>query len=377
MYLLLKQRSKGRCPCLCQLNAPYLWDCRVGWPLRLELVFAAARNGKHECLAYMLENHPDILSSEEDRKNAMYSAAAGGSLKCVDHLERAGCTWNQVGPPGFEVAYKRNPARFLLDPRWADGQGNFEWELAMRRAIEQDNARSLSLLYSCGLQAHIPASPMRHPANQALKKGSSACLILAVKRSEHWPPGLGKKALTMLAARAGQQMLRPLLRLGIPLHPLTLVICARRGDVGSLQWLSQMPGTIKRCAKAAICEAAVMGNSIECLRFARQRGYLQGDITEPMASACNKYRTQQCHSNLLLQWDDPKLLDQNFDLDLLGTLCSTWTHSGQPACCPMWRVSWSVGSSVAKWERLGVRRSFATRLRLWKTLRHSKSNGTS
>lgn len=317
------------------------------------LVVHAAVGGHWNCLDYLLATRSDILSCEHCRVGALGAALSGGSLACIGLLEEAGCTWNRVGPPGLEAAYKRNPARLDLDPLWNLEQGGFDWRSAMLDALQVDNDYLLSLLYECGLELHSVGLglDMPHPVSAALDRGSVACLKLAVERSGV-PPNFCESLLrghpvTMLAALAGEDMLRWVLELGFTFHPLTAIICARRGDVGALRMFFEIePVTI---TKAAMCEAAVMGNSLECLRLARQLGYREGYLEDWEVRFYSKYSDWNYVEEFPLQWC--WVGGQNWDLEMLRYVVQHM--DAQWATCMLSKVAtslegrYSVSSSAA------------------------------
>lgn len=276
-----------------QLSAPAMSHCRAGGPINFKLVMYAAAGGNPDCLDYVLMSDPGILSTNPHRRNlALYFAVKGGSVACIRRLEEAGCTWDAVGPPGLEAAYNRNPARLALSFYFPDvDPADYQWEREMDEAIKEDDEYKMSLLYECGYEHHRSRDPAKHPARVALKAGSVACLKPAVEQSG-LPSMSAKEKCTfaLLAALEGEEMLRWVHGLGLTLHRLTAVVCARRGDVGTLRWLFEvMPTTVTGFAKAAICEAAVMGNSLECLRLAWQHGYRMGNISKELASVHKKH----------------------------------------------------------------------------------------
>lgn len=260
----------------------------VTYPFDLRrAVCNAAEHGHLDCLDYVIEASPNILSCVDYRREALLSALEGGSLACIERLEQAGCTWELLGLPGFEAAYKRDPAPLrrvhTLFDRWP---ATFHWEDAMSQAIDKDDTHLMSLLYECGYEQNRPHYFGQHPAFVALCKGSGECFKLAVKRSG-WGPSCDHHAgITEAALKGGKDMLRSVLGLGFTMHPLTAVVCARRGDVGALVGVfDAWPAAASLPSQGAMCEAAVMGNSLECLRFARQFGFLRGAISKQTLSS--------------------------------------------------------------------------------------------
>lgn len=265
----------------------------------MELVFQAASRGHRDCLDYILAGSPAVLASDADHATvAMQNALEGCSLACIERLEEAGCTWENVGPPGFEAVYKRNPVPI----HFCGAAVPWGWCYLEGKIFRADYASILALAYEWGY-GHMNWDPRSHPAVRAMHWGSVNCFKVVVRRFG-WPAPCYYRAITLLAALKGEDMLRLVMGVGFTLHPLTAVVCARRGDVGALRWLFEIvPTSVTRLAKAAICEAAVLGNSLECLRYARQRGYLMGDISERMAHTVFDDRRRDSNDDrVLLTW---------------------------------------------------------------------------
>lgn len=296
----------------------------------------AGRHVQPNCLEYILSASPDILASDyrDHRKSrVMYAALEGGSSDCIACLERAGCTWHHVIPPGLEVVFKRNPAPLLLEcPHDTASTDTINWEHAMRLAISANDAYTMSVLYELGFESFRRRhhgwgdSKPWHPVTAALERKNVACLRLAVEQRElPLPHKVYACAVTLLAATNGKEMLQWVWGLGLSLHPVTAVMCARKGDVGALSWLFE---TCTVMGFAAMCEAAVMGNSLKCLRFAQRRGCRKGFISETIRNMAKVYEypshQPSCpivDESFLLNWsakDVNRRLD--WDVDMLRYL---------------------------------------------------------
>lgn len=351
----------GRNSCGPSVEVWVMGNCRAGAQVRLIHVCAAAYAGKPLCIDWLLKHNPSLLSSRHDQRQAMALALAGGSLASITHLEKLGCTWNRVGPPGLEPIFKANPAPLNVHAFWLPWAN--EWDLAGCYAITSDSQHSLTVLYDCGYEVNrSPWDPAWHPAIIACKIASRACWNLALHLSG---PPPAKWLNTLAAARCGEGMLQDAISIGAKLHPLTHVVAAREGNVGALQYLFNN-NLLGESALAPLCEAAVMGNSLPCLRFARQRECSQGRVTSQMNYDCVRdlpLRGGKKHK--YLSWDAEDIACRvHWDFDMLRFLCEHMDHTWARNILP----------SVAKAVEAGLRR--VLRSKTSKGRRLSSSSGS-
>lgn len=294
-----------------------LSTCRLGGQISEFVVDAAASHGHYDCLDYLLHVSPTILSSWTSQRAAMHSALAGGSMACIARLEEVGCTWEMQYPPGIEGVYKRNPGPLRLDALNAHPCVSWlQWEMTW--AARRGDTYTMSVLYECGYEYLRSRHPSWHPAIAAVqhehvgclkrdhvgcpKPEHVGCLKLALQHSG-LPSRRYQRAIAIFAAQEGEKMLRWVVGRGVKLDRMCAAMAARCGNAPALQWLfDTSPKEVGGLAKAAVCEAAAMANSLECLRIARRRGYRKGDVSPRMAREYDLHSHWLCLSPPQKPW---------------------------------------------------------------------------
>eukprot|EP00884_Botryococcus_braunii_P011680 jgi/Botrbrau1/20512/Bobra.145_2s0065.1 len=234
---------------------------RGRWEKRWLPAESAARSGHLQILQSLVHVDPSLL--QYSYPSLFTAAAQGGSLDCLDFLERAGCKWDPSAASFAAGSGSSEALRYCLE-RSRDRLRCSHLHDAMHQAIKAGSPDCMQALYDYGYQC--PAAGRGcHPAHLAIMYSSFACLQLAMILSG--PPPLHSWSVSSAAA-GGEEVLRLVHELGPTLDSETAERAAGAGQVGALRYALRHGAPLS----AGTFAAAVNRGSVECLKCVFEHG---------------------------------------------------------------------------------------------------------
>eukprot|EP00884_Botryococcus_braunii_P002185 jgi/Botrbrau1/11968/Bobra.0115s0004.1 len=298
---------------------------RVGCGERRWALESAVRSGHLQICQCLVHLDPRLLQ----HPYLFHAAARGGSLPCLDFLQRAGCPW--AGDELISAAGSGSlvAVRYCLQ-RCGDNLQSSVLESAMCQAIKARSPECMQALYDCGYL--FPAAERDyHPALNAIMHGSSECLPLAIQFAGR--PQF-REGFVAWAAGRGEEMLQLVHGLWGKLESYVAEQAASAGQVGALRYALQHGAPLSMITFGA----AVEGGSVECLKCAFEHGLAFGfraDHSQSLGHFLRSARLSRRHS-------EPVTLR----FGMLRYICEVMGHDWVQQFLP--HAAWSLARSELK-----------------------------
>eukprot|EP00884_Botryococcus_braunii_P003816 jgi/Botrbrau1/13435/Bobra.0082s0039.1 len=241
------------------------WEClqilkRAGCKKWSRAAEGAALSGQLQ----IVQNLFDLDRSLLQRPDLFNAAAQGGSLACLDFLERAGCAWDRCAATCSAASSGSSEALRYCLQRSGEQLGEGDWDYAMDVAVRAGSLDCMQALYDYGYQFRGPVS-YRHPAYHAIRHKRLACAHLAVQLSG--PPQIGER-LVRWAALGGKELLQLVHGLGGTVDSGIAQMAAFAGQAGALRYALQHGAPLSMDTFGA----ALKEGSVECVKCAFEHG---------------------------------------------------------------------------------------------------------